>query len=73
MLRSWPLLLILAGIYVGWKTSQPQSDERLEVSHAPKMRKKAGVGAKPESPYGSLGDYSQAAPGTTIDILAARD
>lgn len=73
LLRSWPLLLILAGIYVGWKTSQPQSDERLEVSHAPKMRKKAGVGAKPESPYGSLGDYSQAAPGTTIDILAERD
>lgn len=73
LLRSWPLLLILAGIYVGWRSSQPQSESRLEINQAPRMRKQKAATTKSEMPYGGLGDYTQAAPGTTIDILAERD
>lgn len=72
LLRSWPVLLILAGLLVGWRTSKPLPENMLEVNQAPKLRGKKSAN-KSSSPYGGLGDYTQAAPGTTIDILAERD
>lgn len=72
LLRSWPVLLIVAGLIVGWRASQPLSESQLEINQAPKLRGKKSSG-KSSSPYGGLGDYSQAAPGTTIDILTERD
>lgn len=72
LLRSWPLLLILTGLYVGLRPPKAETVAKLEVNQAPKMRKVKNP-AKSEAMQSALGEYSQAAPGTTIDILADPD
>ncbi len=74
LVRSWPLLLIVAGIFVGWRTSKPLPETKLSVNQAPPMRSKVEKAKKrkPEPPA-NFDDYVQPAPGASIEILADPD
>ncbi|MBK8048413.1 MAG: hypothetical protein IPK16_15635 [Anaerolineales bacterium] len=71
----WPVLLILAGIFVGVSSGRkPVTADKLRVESAPKVASRsaaAGTG-KPSTgaaPRGVLGEYSQPVPGATVEIL----
>jgi len=74
VVRWWPLLVIVAGAFALWRTlARPvRSEPEFERHHAPPMLSPATAktipGATPP-PKQALGEYSQPAPGATIDIL----
>jgi len=73
LLRWWPLLLIVAGLMVAVRAQRRTSSERLQVHHAPS--RKTRNSQKPPSTIdatarpSSLGDYTQPAPGATVEVL----
>jgi hypothetical protein len=78
LLRWWPLLLMLAGLMVGWRASRPQPPEALTVNAARSARPSRSSSATPapmatERTPATLGEYSQPAPGTTVEILPDPD
>ena len=79
LLRWWPLLLVLAGIVVAIRGGRRQRSERMEVNAArpPKRTQQAtgkNAGAVPaSSSRGALGEYTQPAPGATIEVLPDPD
>lgn len=79
LLRWWPLLLVLAGLVVAIRGGRSQRPERIEVNAArpPKRTQQAtgkNAGAMPaSSARGALGEYTQPAPGATIEVLPDPD
>lgn len=79
LLRWWPLLLVLAGLAVAIRGGRRQRSERMEVNAArPSKRTQQATGknagAKPaSSSRGALGEYTQPAPGATIEVLPDPD
>lgn len=79
LLRWWPLLLVLAGLIVAIRGGRRQRSERMEVNAArpPKRTQQAtgkNAGAVPaSSSRGALGEYTQPAPGATIEVLPDPD
>jgi drug/metabolite transporter (DMT)-like permease len=69
MARWWPLLLIALGLALAWQTAHRSPPEKLTIHTAPALPKTA----PPESGRGVLGEYSQPAPGTSIEILSEGD
>lgn len=73
VVRWWPSVLVAAGLLVlaaGRRT--PARADRYEVNNAP--RSKAGAARPaPALPRASLGEYTQPAPGASIDILPDND
>lgn len=69
LLRWWPIAPILVGIWLAYR------GVRGGASHAEKLSVNVAPGNKAESPplRERLGDYSQPAPGATIDILPDPD
>lgn len=75
LVRSWPLLLIVAGIFVGWRTSKPLPEQKMTVNQAPRMRSKMEKVSKrkaTEAPV-AFGEYVQPAPGASVEILVDPD
>jgi hypothetical protein len=83
LVRWWPLLLILAGLLVGLRPRRgtPAPSDRLVISSAPSAPSKQGssgnggsakTGAQP-APRASLGEYTQPAPGASVEILPDND
>ncbi|MFN8464811.1 MAG: hypothetical protein U0X20_04635 [Caldilineaceae bacterium] len=83
LVRWWPLLLILAGLLVGLRPRRgsPAPNERLVISSAPSAPPKRGspgngasakTGAQP-APRTGLGEYTQPAPGASVEILPDND
>jgi hypothetical protein len=83
LVRWWPLLLILVGLLLGLRPrrSTPAPSDRLVISSAPSAPPKqsssgnggnAKTGAKPV-PRASLGEYTQPAPGASVEILPDND
>jgi hypothetical protein len=82
LVRWWPLALILAGLLVLLRSrrASPPSD-KLVINSAPRLSSGSGAkngtgrrGAQPQqraqpAPRASLGEYSQPAPGATVEIL----
>ncbi len=84
LLRWWPLLLVGLGIFFGWRATRRPAPEKLTVNSAPYLSNKTARTARQSSTSGSapsasqsrsgaLGEYSQPAPGTSIDILPDPD
>jgi hypothetical protein len=82
LLRWWPMLLILLGVIVAWRSRRARPVERLELHAAPNAanpRKRtsppadAATGAAAPSGRTRLGDYSQPAPGATVEVLPDLD
>jgi hypothetical protein len=86
LLRWWPLVLILAGLLVGLRrgsrpTSRPLPGDKLVINSAPSMKatqKNAGSGGSARAgtqppPRASLGEYTQPAPGASVEILPDND
>ena len=83
LVRWWPLLLILAGLLVGLRPRRgtPTPSDRLVISSAPSAPAKQGssgnggsakAGAQ-RTPRASLGEYTQPAPGASVEILPDND
>ncbi|MCO5211188.1 MAG: hypothetical protein M9936_15955 [Caldilinea sp.] len=79
LLRWWPLLLVLAGIVVAIRGGRRTRPERMEVNAArpakraqPQPGKASGAAPLP-SARGALGEYTQPAPGATIEVLPDPD
>jgi hypothetical protein len=75
--RWWPLVLVAAGLLV-WAGGRraPRPTGKLEINSAPRMRNSRAEGAGPPAAAASrsaLGEYSQPAPGASIEILPDSD
>lgn len=82
LLRWWPLALILAGLVVGLRPRRTQAPaDKLVINSAPSKKatqKNAGSGGAAKSssqpaPRASLGEYTQPAPGASVEILPDND
>jgi hypothetical protein len=78
LLRWWPLALILLGLLLALrparKTAAPP--DKLVINSAPAPRPQgsaAGKPAAPGAPRGALGEYTQPAPGASVEILPDND
>lgn len=80
VVRWWPLVLIAAGL-LAWAAGRrtPRTAGKLENNSAPRLRANAAVkngsnktNAQP-APRPALGEYTQPAPGASIDILPDND
>ncbi len=78
-LRWWPVLLILAGIGMGFAAWRRQPAERLTVHAAPTAVRPAALPESTEpsatalSTRAALGEYTRPAPGTSVEILPDPD
>jgi hypothetical protein len=72
LLRWWPLLLIAAGALTAYRSLRRPRPERLELHAAPNTmtsRKQTGSPAASPASRPRLGDYTQPAPGATVEVL----
>jgi len=83
IMRWWPILLVLAGLTVGW-FADSQPTKRVPVTkaattpprHKPSTAtppKSAPPPADNEKKSGQLGEYAQPAPGASVDLLPERE
>ena len=74
LLRWWPLLLIALGLLLAVQTVRRAPAERLQINAtAASLASRKSVAAQPVSTAPTptaLGEYSQPAPGATVDILS---
>lgn len=82
LLRWWPLALILGGLVVGLRPRRaPAPGDKLVINSAPSKKtaqNSAGSGSAAKSssqpvPRASLGEYTQPAPGASVEILPDND
>lgn len=75
--RWWPLVLILAGLWVGWRGTNSAGREKLEVHTVTRRPRTAALSTN--SPVadpgnaGRLGDYTRPAPGASVEVLPDPD
>ena len=75
-MRWWPLLLVLVGIVVALRGGRRARPERLTVNAArpPQRTPAKNAGALSATPSRSaLGEYTQPAPGATVEVLPDQD
>ncbi len=78
-LRWWPILLILAGIGMGFAAWRRQPAERMTINAAPTAFQPAALPEPTEatapapSTRAALGEYTRPAPGTSVEILPDPD
>lgn len=74
LLRWWPLLLVLLGFYVGWQATRRSPPERMRVESTPATLGRRSAISPPanQAPAqtGTLGDYQEPAPGTSVEVLS---
>jgi len=76
LLRWWPIALIAIGTVVGLRARSRPAPEKLQINRAPKAQTNSAPAAdRPATsgPRSALGDYSQPAPGASVEILSDRD
>lgn len=76
LLRWWPLLLVLFGLFLGWRAvTRKPGVEKLSVNSASNLSRHstAKVGAAPAAPPPRLGEYKGPAPGATVEVLSDPD
>lgn len=79
IVRWWPLLLVAAGLLV-WAAGRrtPRRADKLEINTAPRSRSSASTAGKAsktpsQPPRATLGEYTQPAPGASVEILSDND
>ncbi len=74
-LRWWPTLLLLFGLFLGWRAVTRKPEEKLSVNSASNITRhstaKPGVTSASQPPR--LGEYKGPAPGATVEILKDPD
>jgi hypothetical protein len=79
LLRWWPVLLVVIGLAMGWQSfGHTATPQKLEVNVAPGTASASSrVTTPPTKPVqgqtGVLGEYSEPAPGTSVEILSESD
>ena len=73
ILRLWPLLLIGAGLVIGFLAYRAKPKDRLQVSSAPSTPQRQPPADPKTQPPAPLGDYANPAPGATVEILPDPD
>ncbi len=80
LVRWWPLALILAGLLVGLRPRRrPAPSDKLVINSAPRVRAstQASSGTSKHGsqgvPRAALGEYTQPAPGASVEILPDND
>ena len=73
ILRWWPLILVAAGLITAMRARRPSRPERMQVHNAPS--RKTQQTSQPASAVRptALGEYTQPAPGATIEVLPDPD
>jgi hypothetical protein len=65
VIRWWPLFLIVAGLFAGWVTYRTPSSPKGIAK-----RSRTGKDApSADGPTGSLGEYTQPAPGASVELM----
>ena len=74
-LRWWPTLLIVAGIFLGWRAWRRPKPEKLAVQDVTRSQALANKRKPAPAPAAkpALGDYNGPAPGATVEILPDTD
>jgi hypothetical protein len=77
-LRWWPAVLILIGAGMGWRAVGRRSEpEKLSVNVAPGLapssKFRAGSASQDRGVKGVLGEYSEPAPGASVEVLSEED
>lgn len=74
-LRWWPTLLIVAGVFLGWRAWHRPKPEKLAVQDVTRSQALANKRKPAPAPAAkpTLGDYSEPAPGATVEILPDTD
>jgi MFS family permease len=82
LVRWWPLALILVGLLIGLRPRLvPRGGDKLVINSAPRVQAQqsssgktsnAKSGAQPV-PRASLGEYTQPAPGASVEVLTDND
>jgi len=75
-LRWWPLLLLLFGLFLGWRAvTRKPGGEKLSINSASNLSRqgtaKPGVTSAAQPPR--LGEYKGPAPGATVEVLTDPD
>ena len=73
LLRWWPLLLVVAGLWVGRQAARRQAPEPLVVNATAATFTRRDEPAQTAARVGALGDYAAPAPGASIEILPDED
>ena len=75
LLRWWPLLLLLVGLFLGWRAVTRRPTAKLSVNSAsnPSRQGTAKPGATSAAQPPRLGEYKGPAPGATVDVLPDPD
>lgn len=75
LLRWWPLLLLLLGLFLGWRAVTRKPAEKLSINSAANLSRqgtaKTGVTSAGAPPR--LGEYKGPAPGATVEVLKDPD
>ena len=77
LVRWWPLLVVLAGLIVGWNGLRRRTPQAVEVNRAPGARPAPATSPVPAAPpvpgRAGLGEYTAPAPGATVEVLPPPD
>ncbi|MEZ4656612.1 MAG: hypothetical protein R2911_03500 [Caldilineaceae bacterium] len=75
VMQWWPLILLLLGLIISMRTrKQPAPRPQIVVNTAPTRSRHRPAGKRDESaPIGALGEYSQPAPGASVEVLSDVD
>ena len=75
LLRWWPVLLLLLGLFLGWRAITRKPEEKLSINSASNISRysTAKPGATSAGQPPRLGEYKGPAPGATVEVLADPD
>lgn len=74
LLRWWPILLVLAGLILAWRSTRRRSSEKISVQGAPNLsRQQRKSDVKASAQPRRLGEYSGPAPGASVEVLSSDD
>jgi hypothetical protein len=77
-LRWWPLLLILLGIFLGWRAFRKDKPKKIDVNSASNLShysttKQRNIEPPPPAARRQLGEYHGPAPGASVEVLSDPD
>lgn len=69
LIRWWPLLLVVIGLVIGWRQTRRAAPEKVIINTVPAAPSASRSPVEPPKERGRLGEYSQPAPGASVELL----